>query len=246
MNKVTTLDQVMERVHDGMTIMIGGFNGICAPIKCIERLAKSGVKDITLISVTCGYPGGGFDLAPLFVNKQIKKVIASHIGTSPEAVKVFKSGDMEVEYFPMGIWIEKIRAGGYGLGGVVSPIGIGTMLEAGKQKVTIQGKEYLIELPLRADVAFIKGYRADRMGNVQHRMVSPNTNVVIASAADYTVVEVNEIVDIGGIEPDRVGIPGVFIKAVVQGNAMEDHHKIYEDLWVRTGNLKPKKDTNHE
>ncbi len=245
MNKITTLDKVMERVHDGMTILMGGFNGICAPIKCIDRLVKSGVKDITLISVTCGYPGGGFDLAPLFVNKQVKKVITSHIGTSPEAQKMFKNGDLEVEYFPMGIWIEKIRAGGYGLGGVLSPIGAGTMLENGKQKVSINGKEYLIELPLRAEIAFIKGYCADRMGNVQHRMVSPNTNNVVAAAADYTVVEVNEIVEVGAIEPERVGIPGVFIKAVVLGNTMDDHCKIYENLWLRTGNLKQKEAVNH-
>jgi len=245
MNKVVTVDEVMKKVHDGMTVMIGGFNGIVAPIVCIDRLVKSGVKDLTLISVTCGYPGGGFDLAPLFVNKQIKKVITSHIGTSPEAQKEVKSGDLEVEYYPMGIWIEKIRAGGYGLGGVISPIGVGTMLESGKQKLALNGKEYLVELPLRADIAFIKGYRADRMGNVQHRMVSPNTNSVMASAADYTVVEVNEIVDIGEIDPERVGIPGVFIKAVVQGNTMDDHHRTYEDLWVRTGNLRQKEAEHH-
>lgn len=240
MNKVTTLDDAMKKVQDGMTIMIGGFNGICAPIRCIDQLAKSGVKNLTLISVTCGYPGGGFDLAPLFVNKQIRKVITSHIGTSPEAQKEYKNGDLEVEYCPMGIWIEKIRAGGFGLGAVISPIGIGTIYEKGKQKLTLDGKEYLIELPLRADIAFIKGYRADRMGNVQHRMVSPNTNVVMAAAADYTVVEVNEIVDVGGIEPERVGTPGVFVKAVIRGNSIEEHHKIYEDLWVRTGCLKQK------
>ena len=240
MNKVKNLDEVMERVHDGMTIMIGGFNGICAPIKCIDRLVQSGVKDITLISVTCGYPGGGFDLAPLFVNKQVRKVITSHIGTSPEAQRIYKTGDLEVEYFPMGIWIEKIRAGGYGLGGVLSPIGFGTMIEDGKQKITVDGKEYLLEKPLRAEVAFIKGFRADSMGNVQHRMVSRNTNDVMAAAADYTVAEVNEIVDVGQIHPENVGIPGVFVKAVVQGNNMDDHHKIYEDLWVRSGNLKRK------
>jgi acetate CoA/acetoacetate CoA-transferase alpha subunit len=240
MNKVKDLDEVMERVHDGMTILMGGFNGICAPLQCIDRLVKTGVKDITLISVTCGYPGGGFDLAPLFVNKQVKKVITSHIGTSPEAQKAFAKGDLEVDYYPMGIWIEKIRAGGYGLGGIISPIGPGTMLEAGKQKLTIEGKEYLVELPLRAEIAFVKGFRADKMGNVEHRMVSPNTNDIVASASDYTVVEVNEIVETGQISPERVGIPGVFIKAVVQGNTMEDHCRIYENLWERTGNLRPR------
>jgi acetate CoA/acetoacetate CoA-transferase alpha subunit len=239
MNKVTTIDKVMEKCHDGMTLMIGGFNGISAPLNLIDTLAHRDIKDITLISVTCGYPGGAFDLAPLFVNKQIKKVITTHIGTSPEAQKVYTEGHLDVEYFPMGIWIEKVRAGGYGLGGVVSPIGVGTLLEKGKQKLKIGDAEYLLELPLRADVAFIKGYRADWMGNVQYRMVGQNTNLVLASAAEYTVVEVNEIVKTGGIEPERVGTPGVFIKAVVQGYQSEEHRAVYEKLWVRSGLLKP-------
>lgn len=239
MNKVKTPDEVMARVHDGMTIMVGGFNGMCVPLKCIERLTASGVKDITLISVTCGYPGGGFDLAPLFTNGQVRKVITSHIGTSPEAQDLLRKGDLEVEFYPMGIWIEKVRAGGYGLGGVLSPIGIGTLLEAGKQKLTVNGREYLVELPLRAEIAFVKGYRADPMGNVQHRMVSQNSNTVLASAADYTVAEANEIVEVGDIPPERVGIPGVFVKAVVQGNPMDDHRRIYEDLWGRTTGTAP-------
>lgn len=237
MNKVSPLDQAINLVKDGATIMVGGFLGVGAPLKCIEKLVEKGVKDLTLIAVVNSYPGGGFDLAPLFKNKQIKKFIAAHTGTCPEALEVYKSGDLDVELYPMGTWIEKIRAGGAGLGGVLTPIGVGTLVEQGKQKLTINGKDYLLELPLRADFAFIKGYRADLIGNVEYRGVSLNSNPVLAMAADYTVAEVNEIVEIGGIEPIRVGTPGIFVKSVVQGYAIDEHQQIFEDLWVRTGRL---------
>ncbi|EAX48294.1 3-oxoacid CoA-transferase, A subunit [Thermosinus carboxydivorans Nor1] len=237
MNKVMDLDKVMEKVHDGATIMIGGFLGVGAPLKCIEKLVERQVKDLTLIAVVNSYPGGGFDLAPLFKNKQVKKFITAHTGTCPEALEIYKSGELEVEFYPMGTWIEKIRAGGAGLGGVLTPIGVGTLVEEGKQKLTINGKEYLLELPLRADFAFIKGYRADRLGNVQYRGVSINSNPILAMAADYTVAEVNEIVEVGDIEPERVGTPGIFVKAVVQGYTFAEHQEIFKDLWVRTGRL---------
>lgn len=237
MNKIDELDKVITRVNDGATIMIGGFLGIGSPLKCIEKLVEKGVKELTVIAVTNAYPGGGFDLAPLFKNRQVKKFITAHTGTCPEALEVYKSGDLEVEFYPMGSWIEKIRAAGSGLGGVLTPIGVGTLMEAGKQKLTVNGKEYLLELPLKADFAFIKGYRADRLGNIEYRGVSLNSNPVLAMAADYTVAEVNEIVEIGVIEPIRVGTPGIFVKSVIQGYTFEEHQQIYEELWVRTGRL---------
>jgi acetate CoA/acetoacetate CoA-transferase alpha subunit len=237
MNKITELDKVIAKVNDGATIMIGGFLGIGSPLKCIEKLVEKGAKELTLIAVTNAYPGGGFDLAPLFKNRQVKKLITAHTGTCPEALEVYKSGDLEIEFYPMGSWIEKIRAAGSGLGAVVTPIGVGTLVEKGKQKLTIDGKEYLLELPLKADFAFIKGYRADRLGNVEYRGVSLNSNPIVAMAADYTVAEVNEIVEVGAIEPIRVGTPGIFVKAVIQGYAYEEHQRIYEDLWMRTGRL---------
>jgi acetate CoA/acetoacetate CoA-transferase alpha subunit len=238
MNKVATLDQVIAQVQDGATIMMGGFLGVGAPLKCIEKLVETGVKDLTVISVVNSYPGGGFDLAPLFKNKQVKKFIAAHIGTCPEALEVYKAGELDIELYPMGTWIEKIRAGGAGLGGVLTPIGLGTLVEEGKQKVAVNGKEYLLELPLRAEFAFIKGYRADTIGNVQYRGVSLNSNPVLAMAADYTVAEVDEVVEVGGIDPNHVGTPGVFVKAVVQGYTFDEHQKVFEELWVRTGRLK--------
>lgn len=237
MNKVMNLNQVMEKVHDGATIMIGGFLGIGSPLKCIEKLVEKGVKNLTIIAVVNSYPGGNFDLAPLFKNKQVKKFITAHTGTCPEALQVFKSGELEIEYFPMGSLIEKIRAGGAGLGGVLTPIGNGTLMENGKEKIIINGKEFLIELPLRAEFAFIKGFRGDSIGNVEYHGVSQNSNPVMATAADFTVAEVNEIINIGGIDPERVGTPSVFVNAIVQGNTSQDHQNIITDLWVRTGQL---------
>lgn len=237
MNKITELDKVIARVNDGATIMVGGFLGIGSPLKCIEKLVEKGAKELTLIAVTNAYPGGCFDLAPLFRNRQVKKFITAHTGTCPEALEVYKSGELEVEFYPMGSWIEKIRAAGSGLGGVVTPIGVGTLVEKGKQKLIIDEKEYLLELPLKADFAFIKGYRADRLGNVEYRGVSLNSNPIVAMAADYTVAEVHEIVEVGAIEPIRVGTPGIFVKAVIQGYTFEEHQQIYEELWMRTGRL---------
>jgi len=238
MNKVTSLESVIDKIQDGATIAFGGFLGIGAPLKAIEAIVQKGVKNLTVISVVNSYPGGGFDLAPLFKNKQVKRFIAAHTGTCPEALEVYKTGELDVELYPMGTWIEKLRAGGAGLGGVLTPIGLGTLVEEGKQKITVSGKEYLLELPLRTEFAFIKGYRADAMGNVEYRGVSLNSNPVLAMAADYTVAEVDEIVEVGAIEPIRVGTPCVFVKAVVQGYTFDEHQKVLEELWVRTGRIK--------
>ncbi|MDU2063246.1 MAG: CoA transferase subunit A [Sporomusaceae bacterium] len=237
MNKVMNLDEVIEKVCDGATIMIGGFLGIGSPLKCIEKLVEKKVKDLTVIAVVCSYPGGDFDLAPLFKNKQVKKFITAHAGTCPEALEVFKNGELEIEYYPMGSFIEKIRAGGSGLGGVLTPTGNGTLVAEGKEKLTINGKEYLLELPLTADFAFIKGYRADKLGNVQYRGVSLNSNPVMATAATFTVAEVNEIVEVGGINPELVGTPGIFVKAVIQGDSLQEQQDVLKELWVRTGRL---------
>jgi acetate CoA/acetoacetate CoA-transferase alpha subunit len=138
----------------------------------------------------------------------------------------------------MGTLIEKIRAGGAGLGAVVTPIGVNTYVEKDKEKLILNGKEYLIELPLRADMAFIKGYRADTLGNIQYRGIAMNSNPAMASAADYTVAEVNEIVSLGDIDPERVGTPCVFVNAVVNGYPMTQHHALYRELWTKSGYLR--------
>ena len=238
MNKVMDLDVVMEKVQNGATIMFGGFLGVGAPLKAIDKLVEKGVKDLTIISAVNAYPGQDFDIARLYKNRQVKKLITAHSGTCQLALEQFQNGEIEIEYFPMGSLVEKIRAAGSGLGGVLTPIGIGTLVEQGKQKLIIEGKMYLIELPLKADFAFIKGYKGDRLGNIQYRGLGINTNPIMAMGADYTVAEVNEIVDVGGIEPECVGTPSVFVKAVVQGYKFDEHKRLYTDLWVRSKQLK--------
>jgi acetate CoA/acetoacetate CoA-transferase alpha subunit len=237
MNKVMELDDVIDKVQDGASIMFGGFLGVGAPLRCIDKLVQKGVKDLTVYSIVTSQPGGDFDLAPLFKNQQVKKYVCAHAGTCPEAIAEFKAGNLEIEYFPMGSLIEKIRAGGAGLGGVLTPIGIGTLMEEGKQKISLQGKEYLVELPIRADFAFIKGFRADTLGNVQYRGVAVSTNPILATAAEFTVAEVNEIVDVGSIDAERVGTPCVFVKAVVQGYKMDEQQKVFEERWISAGAL---------
>lgn len=241
MNKVIPLDQALERLRDGMTLAVGGFAGVGAPLACLEGIARSGVKDLTLICVAnCNpFADGRFDVASLFSNRQVRTFITSHNGTNPLAMEQSRKGELEVRFFPMGTFIEKLRAGGFGLGGVLTPTGLGTQVEEGKQKVSVGGRDYLVEEALRADMAFIKGFRADAMGNIQYRRVAMNTNPVIAAAADFTVAEVNEIVEVGEIEPERVGTPGVLVHAVVQGHSLEVQERLYQELWSRGGVLKP-------
>lgn len=238
MNKAMEIDAALDRVRDGMTIMVGGFLGVGSPLNCLEKLAQKEVKGLTVIAIVGSYPGGNFDLAALFARGRIGKFITAHAGTCPEAVSAFQNGEMEIEYYPMGTLIEKIRAGGAGLGAVVTPIGVGTLMERGKKKITLDGKEYLVEPPLRADMALVKGYRADTLGNIQYRGISINSNPVMASAADYTVAEVNEIVAPGGIDPERVGTPGIFVDSVVQGHTLSRQQEVYRKLWVKSGCLR--------
>jgi acetate CoA/acetoacetate CoA-transferase alpha subunit len=240
MNKVKTIDEVVAKLHDGATIFLGGFLGVGSPLKCIEKIAASGLKDLTIMSEVSGMPGGGFDMAVLFKNRQVKKIITGHIGTCPELLEEYRAGRLEVELYPMGTWAEKVRAAGAGLGGVVTPVGVGTLMEEGKEKLTINGKEYLLELPLSAEFAFIKGYRGDKMGNIEYRGASVNCNKVVATAAQYTVAEVNEIVEAGEIDPNRVGTPSIYVKAVVQGYGFDEHVEVFNQHWAEIGQLKKK------
>jgi len=240
MDKVQSIEEATARLHDGATIMIGGFCSVGTPLKLVEAILDSGVKDLTVISVVNAnlFSDETSELHALFANHRIKKFICAHNGTCRTAQDQEKNGELEVEFYPMGTWIEKIRAGGGGLGGVLTPVGLGTLVEQGKQKLTIEGKEYLLELPLRAEIGFIKGRRADPLGNVEYHGVSRNSNPTIAMAADYVVAEVDEIVNIGDIDPERVGTPGVFVHSVVQGYPYREHQALVSAIWARGGALK--------
>ncbi|MFB6467237.1 CoA transferase subunit A [Cytobacillus sp. Hz8] len=232
-DKVITLDEAIDHIENGMSIMIGGFLGVGAPLKLIDKLVESGKKDLTLITTVCSYPGGGFDLGKLVENHQVRKIISSHTGTTPAIRKLYLSGELELEWFPMGTLAEKIRCGGGGLGGVLTPVGVGTLVEKGKEKTQVNGKEYLLETPLRADVALIDGFRADKMGNIEYRMTGITMNPIMAMAADYVIAEVNEIVETGQVDPNRVGTPLIYVNSVVQGYTLDEREKVFDDLWVR-------------
>ena len=215
MNKVISIDEAIGHIEDGMTIMIGGFLGCGSPHKLIDLLVKKGVKNLTLICNDSGFPEIGS--GKLVVNKQIKKLIASHVGTNRETGNQMNSGEMEVVLVPQGTLAEQIRAGGAGLGGFLTPTGVGTVIEEGKQKMEIDGKTYLLEKPLKADVALIAGETVDKFGNVVYYGATRNFNQLMATAADLVIVEANNVVEVGEIDPNNVVTSGIFVDYIVNG-----------------------------
>ncbi len=214
-NKVISIDSAMDLIQDGMTIMVGGFLGAGSPDTLIDAIVKKGVKDITLISNDTGFTDIG--VGKWIVNKQIKHVITSHIGTNRETGNQMNSGEIDVTLVPQGTLIERIRCAGGGLGGVLTPTGIGTIVEEGKQKITVDGKEYLLETPLKADLALVFATFADKKGNLVHCKAAKNFNMLIPFAADIVIAQANEIVEIGEIDQDDVMTPGAVVDYVVQG-----------------------------
>ncbi len=215
MNKVIDIQNAIDMIKDGDTIMIGGFLAVGAPLKLIDALVSKGLKDLTLITNDTAFIDKG--VGKLIVNKQIKKVIASHIGTNKETGRQMMAGETEVVLVPQGTLVEQIRSGGYGLGGVLTATGLGTEVEKGKEKITVDGKEYLLEKPLRADVALIFGNKVDDYGNIHYLGSTRNFNNMMASAADLTIVEAVDIVRIGELDPNSVHTPGVFVNYIVNG-----------------------------
>lgn len=215
MNKVISIDEAISHIKDGMTIMIGGFLGCGSPHRLIDALVEKGVKDLTLICNDSGFPEIGS--GKLVVNKQIKKLIASHVGTNRETGNQMNSGEMEVILVPQGTLAEQVRAGGAGLGGFLTPTGVGTVIEEGKQKMEINGKTYLLEMPLRADVALIAGETVDKYGNVVYYGATRNFNMLMATAADIVIVEAEKVVEVGELDPNHVVTPGIFVNYIVNG-----------------------------
>ena len=214
MSKLCTISDAIAKVKDGMTIMIGGFLANGSPDKLIDELVKSGIKDLTLIVNDTGFPDRG--CGKLIVNKQIKKVIVSHIGTNPNTGQQMDAGELEVEFSPQGTLAERVRAGGAGLGGVLSPTGIGTIIEEGKELIEVDGNQFILEKPLRADVAFIKGSISDKLGNLVYLGTTQNFNPLMATAADIVIAEVDTLKEVGDIEPERVHTPYIFVDFIVQ------------------------------
>ncbi|MGL5630999.1 MAG: acetate CoA-transferase subunit alpha [Azovibrio sp.] len=207
------IGNVAAHLRDGMSIMFGGFMGVGTPARIVQAILDSGVKDLTIIGNDTSFVETG--VGPLITNNRVKKVIATHIGLNPETGKKMIAGEMEVELVPQGTLIERIRCGGSGLGGFLTPTGVGTIVEEGKQKITSGGVEYLLELALRADLAIIQARKSDTSGNLCYELSARNFNPIVAMAADTVIVQADEVVEVGQIHPDHVMTPAALVDFIV-------------------------------
>lgn len=219
MNKVTTITQALESVQDGMTVMIGGFLAVGTPELLVDALLAKGTKELTVIANDTAFPDKG--IGKLVVNRRLQKAIVSHIGTNPETGRQMNAGELQVELVPQGTLAERIRAGGAGLGGILTPTGLGTMIAEGKDMIVVDGREYLLEKYLKADVALIKAHTADTAGNLLFHRSARNFNPLMAMAAGTVIVQAENIVEAGHIDPDQVMTPGIVVDWIVRGEGKE-------------------------
>lgn len=217
MNKAVSVTRAVEMIPDGASLMIGGFMGVGSPHRIIAELVRQGRKNLTVIANDTGRPGYG--IGRLIDAKLVRRVIASHIGTNPETQRQMIAGETEVDLVPQGTLVERIRAAGFGLGAVVTPTGLGTVVAEGKQTLEINGKTYLLELPLHADFSLLLAERTDYHGNLAYRLTGRNFNAVIAYAGDKVIAEAVEIVPIGCISPDEVVTPFPLVDYIIEREA---------------------------
>jgi len=211
--KTVPVEDAVAMIPDGATLMIGGFMGVGTPERMIDELVRQGKRNLTVIANDTAMPGRG--IGKLVDSGLISRAIASHIGLNPETQRQMIAGKMEVDLVPQGTLIERIRAGGCGLGGVLTPTGVGTIVEEGKQRIEIKGKSYLLETALRADFALINAFLADYFGNLTYVLTARNFNPVIAMATDTTIVTAEHIVPVGLIAPDHVMTPAPLVDYLV-------------------------------
>lgn len=214
MKKLVSSDFAASLIKSNMSIMIGGFLKCGSPTKVIQKILENTTNNLTLISNDTSFPD--VEKGKLIVEKRIKKAIVSHIGTNPETGKQLHAGELIVELIPQGTLAEQIRAGGAGIGGFLTPTGIGTVVEEGKKILNVDGKNYILEKPLKADVALIYGTKVDSIGNISFLGSTRNFNTIMATAADIVIVEADEIID-GFLNPNEIVIPGIFIDYIVKG-----------------------------
>lgn len=219
MAKVKRISQkeAVALFKDGMTIMIGGFmtNGTAEGL--VDAIVESGAKDLTIICNDAGLPGKG--TGKLLETRQIKHLIASHVGLNKMCGQQYSAGELELTLTPQGTLAEQIRCGGAGLGGFLTPTGIGTTVADGKSVVEVDGVEYLLEKPLKADIALIKAHQADAVGNVRYKGSTRNFNPMMATAADVVIVEADEHVEAGAIGAEYVETPAVYVTHILEGGA---------------------------
>ncbi|OTO72797.1 MULTISPECIES: CoA transferase subunit A [unclassified Enterococcus] len=213
--KRMTAEQAAAQIKDGMTVMIGGFMSCGTPEILMDALVASGVKNLTVIANDTGTPGTG--ICKLISAGAVKKLIASHIGLTPLTGQLMSDGSLDVTLVPQGTLAERIRAGGAGLGGVLTPTGLGTDVAEGKEVIQIDGQEYLLEKPLRADVALLRGSIVDEDGSIFYRGTTRNFNPLMATAADLVIVAAEEVVPLGRIQAENIVTPGIFVDHIVEG-----------------------------
>jgi acetate CoA/acetoacetate CoA-transferase alpha subunit len=211
--RTLTLADAVALIPDGASLMIGGFMGVGTPGRVVDELVRQGKKDLTVIANDTALPGVG--IGKLITAGLVRNVIASHIGLNPETQKKMIAGEIQVELVPQGTLIERIRAGGFGLGGILTETGVGTVVEEGKQKVQVSGKDYLVEAALHADFALINAFLADYLGNLSYALTARNFNPVMAMAADTVIVEADNIVPVGLIAPDHVVTPAPLVDYLI-------------------------------
>ena len=211
--KTIPIEQSVAMIPDGASLMIGGFMAVGTPERVVDELVRQNKRDLTVIANDTASPGRG--IGKLVTARLLRKAVVSHIGLNPETQQQMMKGEIEVELVPQGTLIERIRAGGYGLGGILTPTGIGTSVEAGKQQIKVNGKDYLLETALRADFALVQAFLADYLGNLSYALTARNFNPVIAMAADTVVVCADNIVPVDVIPPDHVMTPAPVVDYVV-------------------------------
>jgi acetate CoA/acetoacetate CoA-transferase alpha subunit len=214
MDKVVSLDQAMEKLRSGLTILIPGFVNTGVPETLVKGIIDKGYTDLRIISNNTSVKGRGIGL--LVQENRIKHITCSHIGSNPETVEKVVAGKIDVTFVPQGTLCERVRAGGAGIGGILTPTGLGTPIAEGKPVIEVDGKNYLLEKALRGDVALIHAWKADRMGNVIYRRTSRNFNQIFATAADFVIVEAEELVEVGALDPDQIMTPGCLVDMVVK------------------------------
>jgi 3-oxoacid CoA-transferase subunit A len=219
-NKVlASAADAVERIPDGATIMMGGF-GLCGiPETLIYALRARGTRGLTVVSNNAGVDD--FGIGVLLRARQVRKMISTYVGENKEFERQFLSGELEVELVPQGTFAERIRAGGAGIAGFFTPTGYGTLVAEGKETRVIDGKPYVLEPPLKADFAFVKAWKGDRLGNLMYRKTARNFNPVMATAAAVTIAEVEHLVEPGELEPDHIVTPGIFVRYILRGDRYE-------------------------
>jgi 3-oxoacid CoA-transferase subunit A len=219
--------EAVKDIHDGATIMVGGFGLVGIPENLILALVETGVKNLTVISNNCGVDDWGLGL--LLKNKQIKKMIASYVGENKEFESQVLNGEIEVELIPQGTLAERIRAGGAGIPAFYTPAGVGTPIAEGKEVRVFNGKEYVLETALVADFSLVRALKGDKMGNLVYNKTARNFNPMMAAAGKITIAEVEELVEIGDLDPDQIHTPSIYVQRLVVGK----QQKRIERLVVR-------------